>query len=82
MVCLDRIVVLKTLAFVGVWLTAGGTVLLWRSSPIGYPLGVWASSSVIEDNNRNNRRMGRLQRTAVALIVMGAMLQMPLIILG
>lgn len=82
MACLHQIVALKALAFLGVWLTAGGTVLLWRSSPSGYALSGYGGDTVVQENNRNNRHMGKSQRVAIALIMAGAALQVPLIIWG
>ena len=82
MVFLDQIVVLKALAFIGVCLNAGGTVLLWRSSPSGYALSGYGGGNVVAENNRNNQRMGRSQLMAIVLIIVGAALQMPLIICG
>lgn len=73
---------LKLLTLVGMWMTAFGTILLWRSSPSGYALSGYGGGSIVSDNNKRNMRMRKHQWLAITLIVLGTGLQMPLLLYG
>ena len=72
----------KVLALFGMTLTAIGTIMLWRSSPSGYALSGYGGPAVSDAVANNNRRMSRGQKIAVALIIVGSALQVPLVILS
>ncbi len=72
----------RLLAILGMTLTAAGTVMLWRSSPAGYALSGYGSPAVLDAVAKNNRRMSRTQKLAVASIIIGTGLQVPLVVLS
>lgn len=80
MFCPDSLFYFKLLTFVGMCFAAGGTILLWRSSPSGYALSGYGSATVIAENNKNNQRMARKQKLAILFIVLGTVFQIPLLV--
>jgi hypothetical protein len=70
-------VLLKLVALLGMGMTAGGTIFLWRRSPSGYALGGYAGGDVLAQNDKNNQRLARGQYVAISLIFAGTLLQVP-----
>jgi hypothetical protein len=74
---MTTLMLLKLLAFLGMCMTAGGTILLWRRSPSGYAIGAYLGADVLAQNAENNRRLAKGQRIAISLISVGTLMQVP-----
>lgn len=72
----------KIFALIGIFLSLVGAILLWRSSPSGSGLGAYANSELLQQIAAQSRRMRRRQNVAIALVVAGAFLQVPLVLCG
>jgi hypothetical protein len=72
----------KVFALVGIFFSLAGAILLWRSSPSSSGLGAYASSDLLQQIAAQGRRMQRRQNVAIALVVVGAFLQVPLLLCG
>ena len=71
----------KALALLGMMLTSSGTILLWRSSPAGYSPGAYMfSPDMSTRQGEKNQSMAFYQKLAIALIVVGTALQVPLVL--
>ena len=74
---------IKYLAIVGLFFTAIGTILLWRSSPAGYSPGFfWFDEKATKEVVKNNKHMARGQQIGIVLILAGSALQIPSVIHG
>lgn len=74
---------IKYLAIVGLFFTAIGTILLWRSSPAGYiPGSYYLDEETTKEVVKNNNHMARGQKIAIVLILAGSALQTPSVIYG
>lgn len=73
----SSVLFLKLMALLGMGMTAGGTILLWRRSPSGYALGGYVGVDVLAQNDKNNQRLARGQYVAISLISVGTVLQIP-----
>ena len=82
MFCFSSTLIFKVLTFIGMCMAAGGTILLWRSSPNGYALPGYAGGDEISKNNKNNQRMSRKQKAAIFCILLGTAFQIPLLVCG
>ena len=72
----------KIFALIGIFLSLVGAILLWRSSPSGSGLSAYASSELLQQIAAQGRRMRRRQNIAIALVIAGAFLQVPLVLCG
>jgi hypothetical protein len=66
---------LKLVSISGMLLTLVGGILLWKGSPSGYAPPFYANAEILNQLAETNRRMQRRQLIAIALIVIGSLLQ-------
>lgn len=74
--------VLKACALIGMCFTAAGTILLWLSSPAGHMPAEYNDDAGIKKILGNNACMRWRQKAAILMIIVGTLLQMPLVFWG